>query len=152
MTSPFELVRFLETKTARPPAGFGHCGRVHRRGPIRGPIAKIDKVRYHGYSGNEVSYQAIEVDSMNVSLTPELEQLIHKKVETGLYHSASEVVREALRLLEDRDKLQAMRLEEIRRAIREGLDEADRGEVEPLDVRGTLAKVRNLRRKASGEA
>ena len=38
---------------------------------------------------------------MNVSLTPELEQLIHKKVETGLYLSASEVVREALRLLND---------------------------------------------------
>ena len=38
---------------------------------------------------------------MNVSLTPELEKMIHKKVETGLYLSASEVVREALRLLQD---------------------------------------------------
>lgn len=38
---------------------------------------------------------------MNVSLTPELEQLIHKKVATGLYLSASEVVREALRLLDE---------------------------------------------------
>ena len=45
---------------------------------------------------------------MNVSLTPELEQLIHKKVETGMYLSASEVVREALRWLEERDKLQAL--------------------------------------------
>src|SRR5438105_2417198 len=51
---------------------------------------------------------------MNVSLTPELEQLIHKKVETGMYLSAGEVVREALRLLEDRDKLQAMKFEEVR--------------------------------------
>ncbi|TDI42129.1 MAG: type II toxin-antitoxin system ParD family antitoxin [Acidobacteria bacterium] len=37
---------------------------------------------------------------MNVSLTPELETMIHERVATGRYHSASEVVREALRLLE----------------------------------------------------
>ena len=36
---------------------------------------------------------------MNVSLTPDLEELVHKKVESGRYTSASEVVREALRLL-----------------------------------------------------
>jgi antitoxin ParD1/3/4 len=66
---------------------------------------------------------------MNVSLTPELEQLIHKKVETGLYLSASEVVREALRLLDERDKLQAMRFEELRREIHVGIDQADRGEL-----------------------
>lgn len=40
---------------------------------------------------------------MNVSLTPELETLISKKVESGRYTSASEVVREALRLLEEQD-------------------------------------------------
>ena len=36
---------------------------------------------------------------MNVSLTPELEQLVHDKLESGMYQTASEVVREALRLL-----------------------------------------------------
>ncbi len=89
---------------------------------------------------------------MNVSLTPELEQLIHKKVETGLYLSASEVVREALRLLEERDKIQAMRFEEVRREIQIGIDQADRGEVGPLDVQGTLAKVRSRKRNGSGGA
>lgn len=34
---------------------------------------------------------------MHVSLTPELEQLVKEKVETGMYNSSSEVVREALR-------------------------------------------------------
>ena len=87
---------------------------------------------------------------MNVSLTPELEQLIHKKVETGLYLSASEVVREALRLLEERDKLQAMKFEEVRREIQIGINHADRGEVSPLDVKGTLAKVRTRRRNGDG--
>ncbi|QEH32141.1 hypothetical protein OJF2_06100 [Aquisphaera giovannonii] len=84
---------------------------------------------------------------MNVSLTPELEQLVHKKVESGLYLSASEVVREALRLLEERDRLQAMKFEELRQAIQVGIGEADRGEVEALDVQGTLARVRDRRRK-----
>ena len=87
---------------------------------------------------------------MNVSLTPELEQLIHKKVETGLYLSASEVVREALRLLEERDKLQAMRFEEVRREIQIGIDQAGRGEVAPLDVRETLTKVRGSRSRGVG--
>jgi antitoxin ParD1/3/4 len=89
---------------------------------------------------------------MNVSLTPELEQLIHKKVETGLYLSASEVVREALRLLEERDKLQAMKVEELRREIQIGIDQSDRGEVAPLDVKGTLTKVRSRRRNGNGGA
>jgi len=89
---------------------------------------------------------------MNVSLTPELEQLIHAKVETGLYLSASEVVREALRLLEERDKLQAMKFEEVRRAVQVGIEQADRGEVAPLDVPGTLAKVRGRRRNGNGGA
>jgi antitoxin ParD1/3/4 len=62
---------------------------------------------------------------MNVSLTPELERLIHTKVESGLYLSASEVVREALRLLEERDMLQTMKREELRREIQIGIDQAD---------------------------
>ncbi|WP_165070962.1 type II toxin-antitoxin system ParD family antitoxin [Paludisphaera rhizosphaerae] len=83
---------------------------------------------------------------MYVSLTPELEQLVHRKVESGLYLSASEVVREALRLLEERDKPQAIKCEEIRKEIQLGIDQADRGEVAALDVTGTLAKVRSRRR------
>ena len=41
--------------------------------------------------------------AVNVSLTPELERLVNEKVESGLYQTASEVVREALRLLKERD-------------------------------------------------
>jgi putative addiction module CopG family antidote len=60
-------------------------------------------------------------DLMNVSLTPELEKLVQEKVKTGRYNSASEVVREALRLLEEQDQLRALRLEEVRKKIAEGL-------------------------------
>ena len=42
---------------------------------------------------------------MNVSLTPELAKFVHDKFKSGLYQTASEVVREALRLLEERDRL-----------------------------------------------
>lgn len=60
---------------------------------------------------------------MNVSLIPELETLVQKKVQSGLYTSASEVVREALRLLNDRDTVQQQRLAELRREIKIGLDD-----------------------------
>ena len=66
---------------------------------------------------------------MNVSLTPELEQLIEERVKTGLYNSASEVVREALRLLMERDQIKQMKLDELRRQIQIGIDASDRGEV-----------------------
>jgi antitoxin ParD1/3/4 len=70
---------------------------------------------------------------MNVSLTPELERLVQEKVSSGLYNSASEVVREALRLLQERDELRQVRLKELRREIAKGLEAADRGELVGAD-------------------
>lgn len=66
---------------------------------------------------------------MNVDLTPELEQLVRSKVESGRYNSASEVVREALRLLEQRDEVFTVRRDEIRTKIDEGWHSAKRGEM-----------------------
>ena len=60
---------------------------------------------------------------MHVSLTPELEQMVHGKVQTGRYNSASEVVREALRLMEDRDRLK----EEVRKKIVAGVESLQQG-------------------------
>ncbi len=54
---------------------------------------------------------------MNVSLTPELEQLVSNKVESGRYNSASEVVREALRLLEEHDSARAAQLGEFNKEL-----------------------------------
>ncbi|HEV1284810.1 MAG TPA: type II toxin-antitoxin system ParD family antitoxin [Bryobacteraceae bacterium] len=61
---------------------------------------------------------------MNVSLSPELEKLVQAKVESGLYGSASEVVEDALRLLER----QEIQLQELRARMDEGLASLDRGE------------------------
>jgi len=65
---------------------------------------------------------------MNVHLTPELEQLVQVKVESGRYNSASEVVREALRLMEQKDEVRAIQLQELRSRIDKGLAQAERGE------------------------
>jgi antitoxin ParD1/3/4 len=61
---------------------------------------------------------------VNVSLSPELEKLVQAKVESGLYGSASEVVEDALRLLER----QEIQLQELRARMDEGLASLDRGE------------------------
>lgn len=70
---------------------------------------------------------------MNVSLTPEFEEFIQERVRSGRYHSASEVVREALRLLEDQDEVRRLRLDEIRKRIAAGLASLDLGKAIPGD-------------------
>ncbi len=64
---------------------------------------------------------------MNVSLTPELEQIVNFKVKSGLYNSASEVVREGLRLLQQRDELRELKLEALRTEIQKGVDDLEAG-------------------------
>ncbi|MEO0558347.1 MAG: type II toxin-antitoxin system ParD family antitoxin [Bacteroidota bacterium] len=56
-------------------------------------------------------------NTMNVSLTPQLERFTRSLVESGRYRSASEVVRESLRLLEEREAKTA----ELRRLLQEGI-------------------------------
>ena len=65
---------------------------------------------------------------MNVSLTPELEEMVAQKVKSGLYNSASEVVREGLRLVREQDQLREIRLNELRAEIQKGIDSLERGE------------------------
>jgi antitoxin ParD1/3/4 len=73
---------------------------------------------------------------MNVSLTPELERLVNEKVESGLYQTASEVVREALRLLMERDQVRA----HLGADVQAGFDQLARGEGRTYDK----ASVREL--------
>lgn len=64
---------------------------------------------------------------MNVSLTAELEQLVNEKVASGMYHSASEVVREGLRLLKERDELRRVQMDEVRRDVMLGVEQIRAG-------------------------
>ena len=68
-----------------------------------------------------VSIQSQSTMGMNVNLTPQLEELVRSKVASGLYTSASEVVREALRLMDEQDRLREAKLEQLRSDIRQGL-------------------------------
>ena len=54
---------------------------------------------------------------MRVSLTPKLEELIRRKVESGLYDNESEVIREALRLMLAHDELHRVKLERLQEAL-----------------------------------
>ena len=66
--------------------------------------------------------------NISISLTPELLNVIKAKVESGRYTSTSEVVREALRLLErSDDNREAEHLDSLRRAWQEGIDSGDCG-------------------------
>jgi antitoxin ParD1/3/4 len=78
---------------------------------------------------------------MSISLASDLVAQIRAKVESGLYPSESDVVREALRALEDRDRDDAAKLKQLRKDIQIGLDQIERGEVAPLDMDEIRAEV-----------
>jgi antitoxin ParD1/3/4 len=85
---------------------------------------------------------------MNVSLTPELENFVSTKVQSGRYNSASEVVREALRLLEEHDVARAAQLAEFNQEVGRRLATLDRGEVvDPTAARARLQHKSEQRRK-----
>jgi antitoxin ParD1/3/4 len=79
---------------------------------------------------------------MNVALTPEFEALIRRKLATGMYKNAAEVVREGLRLLAEEDDWKA----DVRRKIREGVKQLRAGQV--VDGEKAVDEVvRSLRRR-----
>ena len=85
---------------------------------------------------------------MNVSLTPELEKFVSAKVGSGRYNSASEVVREALRLLEEHDSARAAQLAEFNEELSRRLASLERGEnVDPAEARVRLQRKSAERRK-----
>lgn len=80
--------------------------------------------------------------AMNVSLTPALEEFVNGKVSTGRYGSASEVVREALRLLQDHDRLREAQLAELRSEVAKGIDALDAGQGAALDMDAIKRRAR----------
>ena len=85
--------------------------------------------------------------AMSVSLTQELARFVNAKVETGRYCSASEVVREALRLLEEHDLSRTTQFARFNRELGRRLDALHRGKhVEPSDARARLQRKSEQRR------
>ena len=63
----------------------------------------------------------------NVNLTEHLDQFVARQVTSGRYRNASEIVREALRLLEELEQERKAKLNALRRAAKWGFDEIDQG-------------------------
>ena len=80
---------------------------------------------------------------MNANLGPVFENFVTELLESGLYQSQSEIIREGLRLLKEREDLKRLRLEDLRRVIALGSQQADRREF--LDGPLTFRQIRRRR-------
>ena len=63
----------------------------------------------------------------NINLTERLDHFVERQVSSGRYSNASEIVRDALRLLEEEEKEREAKLKALRRAAKQGFDEIDQG-------------------------
>jgi antitoxin ParD1/3/4 len=89
---------------------------------------------------------------MNISLTPELEQLVSQKVSSELYASPLEVIRDALCVLDQQDAGQQAWLNEMREQIAAGLAQLKRGEGIPGEqVFDELRRKSQQRRRESAQ-
>ena len=77
---------------------------------------------------------------MNVHLGPTFDEFVADLLKTGHYQTQSEVLREGLRLLKEREEVKQLRLLELRKAVAVGVEQADRGQF--VDGPGAFAKIR----------
>ena len=85
---------------------------------------------------------------MNVSLTPELDQFVASKVSSGRYTSASEVVREGLRLLEERDQARSAQLSAFNEELGKRLESLNQGDhIQGAEARERLEEKSRMRKK-----
>lgn len=82
--------------------------------------------------------------SINVSLPLELEARVRQRVESGLYGSASEVIREALRLFEAYEQVKTVKLDSLRQDIAQGLNDTKNGRTKEVDFDGLKQQGRRL--------
>jgi antitoxin ParD1/3/4 len=80
--------------------------------------------------------------TLNINLPPQLEEMVRRKVASGMYASVSEVVREALRLLDQQEQFRAAKLAQLRSDIEEGLASGDPEPWSPQEVKQMARKKR----------
>jgi antitoxin ParD1/3/4 len=88
---------------------------------------------------------------MNVHLGPAFDEFVADLLKSGYYQTQSEVLREGLRLLKEREEVKQMRLAELRKEIALGSEQADRGQF--VDGPEAFAKIRRRsaqRKKSKG--
>lgn len=85
--------------------------------------------------------------SMNVSLPPELEARVRRRVESGMYGSASEVIREALRLFEAYELVKTAKFDSLRQDIASGMEDVKNGRAGEVDLARLKQRGRELLKK-----
>lgn len=88
---------------------------------------------------------------MNVNLGPVFDEFVTHLVKSGLYQSQSEVLRQGLRLLREREELREVRLAALRNEISAGAEQADRGEfVDGQEVFSAIRKRSAKKKRGTG--
>ena len=77
---------------------------------------------------------------MNVFLTPEMEQFVKHLVESGMYPSENEVIRQGVRLMQEQYEVYKFRLADLRKEIGLGLEQAENGQL--LDSEEVFKRLR----------
>lgn len=72
---------------------------------------------------------------INVNLTPQLEEMVRRKVRSGIFASASEVVSEALLLMQEKERSETAAIDRLRQDIRDGIQSGEPGLWEPEEVK-----------------
>lgn len=99
--------------------------------------------------GNEIP-ESSEVPTRNVVLTDHQHEVIDALVSSGRYQNASEVLREGLRLVEQREKHDELKLIALREAVQAGLDDLTAGRFEDVDIGDIDSYISSLGKQASG--
>ena len=89
--------------------------------------------------------------SLNISLPIELETRVREHVASGLYGSASEVIREALRLFEAYQSIQASSLLALKADIAKGMTDVQAGRIEKMDMASIKANGRAMLKAKSAK-
>ena len=77
---------------------------------------------------------------MTIALPSELEEIVNAKIQSGQYSSSGEVIRAGLQLLNEQDTLRQIKLEHLRKDISVGVEQADRGDLAPLDAEDIIRR------------
>ena len=88
---------------------------------------------------------------IQIQLPAELETFVGRLIDAGQYATPAEAVLDGLRLLKEQTDLHAVRLEELRQQIAVGMEQAERGESAPLDMKAIQDEAARLVRQEKGQ-
>ena len=77
---------------------------------------------------------------ITVAFSADLEEYVKAQVQSGQFNSSREVIRAGLQLLQAQNTLRQIKLEQLRKDLMVGIEQAERGEVAPLDVEDIIRR------------